>query len=162
MTEMTRSICYPTPNEDHAQAARKRVSVSFEGQGRTHPEHAAAADINHIVNRWRRTGEIEHVAHGEPFFLTGEEPASLQEALDTVALAEERFLELPSSVRNLCDNDPVVFLEMFQDQEGRQALEDAGLVTGLPKPKETAIDDDGTGPADEGNEGNDGGDTPGA
>lgn len=96
---------------------RQRVSLEFDPkEGRTKSSFKDECDINNIVNRFKRTGQLPP-GRGEPQFSDVSDVPSFMDALHRVAVAEEAFASLPATVRRECDNDPAVFLERLRDPE---------------------------------------------
>lgn len=107
------------------------VRISFDREtGRTKQAHKDECDINNIVNHWRRTRQLSHLNQGKPWYGDFTNAIDYQEACDRIALAEQKFLELPAKVRKLCDNSPALLLEELESEEGRARLEEAGFVFG--------------------------------
>ena len=98
--------------ESYSQAVPPpQVKVSFEGDpGKTKQEFAEECNINTIMNRYMKTGQIDHVRkHGGSYGdVTSQD---FQECMDIVIDAQNMFADLPSGVRNLCENDPAKFLD---------------------------------------------------
>lgn len=74
-------------------------------------------DVNYIMNRWLKTGVLDHVKQHAPVY--GDlENFDLQESLNKVIKAEEAFMALPSKIRKLCGNDPQNFVDwMLSDRD---------------------------------------------
>jgi len=107
---------------------RLRLSKTFSTQGRTHQEFKEQCDINTIVRRWRNTGELPHLNTAKPWYGDFTAASDYQDARNRIDAAESAFMELPSSVRSACDNDPAKLIELaYGDPSGRKTLEDAGL-----------------------------------
>lgn len=122
-------------------ASRARPVITFDAaEGRTHQEQAAECDINRIVKRWRQTRQVVHVNTGKPFygdFTNGTDFASVMERCHE---AQQGFDDLPAEVRDACNNDPGIFLDMIQDPDALEELQELGLI---------AVDqDDGREPGD--------------
>lgn len=47
--------------EFNKQGTRIRVPIDVSGESRTHQSHKASVDINHIVARYQRTGDLPPV-----------------------------------------------------------------------------------------------------
>lgn len=106
----------------------KRRATYYKEPNRISLEEAKAADANVIMAQYRRNGTLPVVHNRIPLYGDFTGPQDLHTALERSQEALERFQELPASVRLSCDNDPVRFLEMFDDPDERVMLEDAGLV----------------------------------
>lgn len=115
----------PTPQPD-----RVRHALYLDRSGGANPADAAGADINQIIAVYRKTGTLPNVALSNPLYGDFTFPDDIHSMREAVSQAEDRFDRLPSSVRSLCDNDWVQFLDRFNDPEGRASLEAAGLQIG--------------------------------
>lgn len=113
----------------------KRVRLSFKGRvKRTKDSFREQCDINHIMARYLRSGNVDHLAkHGGQF---GFAPAlDFQTAMQQVRAAEEKFLDLPSAIRKRFGNDPAAFLEFAQNPKNLDALREMGLAKPKAKPE---------------------------
>ena len=118
-----------TPNE------RRQTPVRVANNPRDISlEDAKASDANVLMAQYRKNGTLPAVKMHQPLEGDFTGPRDLQTAIEQVQIAEDRFAELPADVRTAADNDPVKFLEMFEDESQRALLESAGLIT--PKPEE--------------------------
>ena len=90
-------------------------------------EEARQADGNVLLAQYRKHGTLPTVTTHNPLYGDFTGPGDLQAQIERVQDAHERFREFPASVRTAADNDPVRFLEMFDDPEQRAMLQDAGL-----------------------------------
>ncbi len=107
---------------------RKSSSISFKGaKALTTQDYKNTCDINLIVKQWLDTGEIKHLAKGQPMYGDFSEATDYQDAVTRVQNADDRFMELPAEVRALCGNDPAVFLDLVSDPDGLDQLIESGL-----------------------------------
>lgn len=105
----------------------ERVRHRAAGRLMTKQSDALASDVNAIVKR--------HIAHGVPLPVSGREPRygdfssamSAHESLNRVFELQDQFMELPASVRDVCGNSPVRFLELSETPEGMDRLVKAGM-----------------------------------
>lgn len=109
-----------------------RVQVDCSKDGVTKQEFQKDCDINRIMAKYQKTGVINHLSKwGEQY---GEVPATdLMEAYLISERAGEMFRELPSSLRNKFEGDPVKFLQFVQDPENVGELGELGLLRGEPR-----------------------------
>jgi phage internal scaffolding protein len=106
----------------------KKPLVKNTQDSLTQQSDAANADINVIIKKYQRTGALEHQAKYEGRY-DDIMPTDLQIAMETVDKATVMFNDLPSDVRELCEHDPVKFLEWVQDPQTEQQLLDIGLAS---------------------------------
>lgn len=86
-------------------------------------------DVNKIVDRYVKTGILEHQSVIEPHYGdVSELPQDLMAAYDAVGRAEAAFADLPSEVRKSLDNDPARLQDWLVNPENRAAAEKYGLL----------------------------------
>ena len=95
------------------------AGISFEADKKlTKDSFKDDCDINRIVDRYARTGELPRTnpiqaQYGDVSNL----PESYLEAVNLVTQAEQTFGALPAAVRAECGNSPALFLERIKDPE---------------------------------------------
>lgn len=84
-------------------------------------------DINTLMERYQRSGVIEHVNRfgGRYGDFTGVQ--DYQASVNQVLEAQEAFMTLPSSVRKRFDNDPGVFLDFVMEPSNLDEMVSLGL-----------------------------------
>lgn len=85
-------------------------------------------DINNILKQYKRTGILTHVNPAQPEYIDLPSDVELQTSMNVVNAAANAFADMPSSVRDMFDNDPVKFLAGIHDPSKRKELEAAGLI----------------------------------
>lgn len=110
-----------------------RVSFKTTGPSLTHQSMTDECDINQIMQRWQKTGIIEHrnTYEGQYADFTNT-PADYHESMNAVLKADEMFGTLPSSVRRRFHNDPGNFLEFVADPNNSDELIKMGLAKAVP------------------------------
>lgn len=88
----------------------KPVLDCSDDPGETQQHHKDSCDINYIVDRFTRTGVIDHLAAYGPRYGDFNGPDYLGAQL-IVKQAEEAFQALPARVRARFDQDPVKFMD---------------------------------------------------
>ena len=106
----------------------RRVGHPTGGEALTNQSDAAGTDINVIVAQYKKNGTMPNVYVGDPLWGDFTAPDDLQSCYERWQGAVDKFNELPASVRNASNNDPVTFLRMFDDPDQRALLEGAGLI----------------------------------
>lgn len=92
----------------------------------TRQEHKEECDINSILAKYERTGELP--PGRQPRYVHCD-ALTFQESLAIVQRAEDAFNELPARIRDQYGNDPVRFLEAFEKRDPK--LIEAALENGL-------------------------------
>lgn len=123
------------------------VKVVFNTSGKCHvrQEFSRECDINRIMEKWQRTGVIEHrnTFQGQYGDFTAA-PADYSEAMNSVLAAQEMFMTLPSTVRKRFGNDPGEFLSFVQDKANAEELVKLGLATAPEKAAEALVETSAT------------------
>ena len=111
-------------------------AVAFESTESTltQQQFKDEADINNLVDRFLRTGEIPPVDARAMYGDFVDAPQSYQEALDAVFAAQEGFNALPSKVRQRFNNDPLELLSFLADPANAKEAIDLGLME-KPEPE---------------------------
>ena len=125
-----------------ASPSRKRVSIDFSSAtGRTRQAHKTECDINHILERFRKTGAIEHANnHAGTYGFAPSE--SFTEAMNLVTRAQNMFNELPADIRKKFGNSPENFLDFAQDPDNHEEMAELGLIPQEIRPVTVAHEPD--------------------
>lgn len=103
-------------------------TVCTAEEGKTRQEDAASADVNKVLERAMR-GAVELPGPiTEQVFADVSQVTDFRDAMDRVTRANEAFRQLPATVRREFDNDPALFLDAFQSEEGVRKLDELGVV----------------------------------
>lgn len=94
---------------------------------RTKQSFKAECDINNILARFKRDGQIAHINRNAGRYLDLTRVGDFRESLERVSEATEFFMGLSASTRAQFDNDPAAFLD-FMNTASLEELEEAGLV----------------------------------
>lgn len=110
-----------------AYSPKTRVQLFTPEPSRTKQAFKAECDINTIIARYLRTGQIDLAQRLEPRYgdCTGLE---FQAAMLTVKQAQTLFAELPSAIRSRFRNEPGEFLNFVQDEKNREEAQKLGLL----------------------------------
>lgn len=94
---------------------KKRVYTVNEEPSKTDQSFQTECDVNHIVQKYLKTGRINHLARMQGQFADVSEIPDLLEAIKTVTSAQQTFDELPAELRRKFGNSPVNMVEYLQD-----------------------------------------------
>jgi len=108
---------YNTARQLTPVGTESRAKQSFKDQ----------CDINIIVRAHASGHEVTHLNPNTPQYGDFSAATDLQDQLNGVMAAQAEFDALPSAVRAAAENNPVRFLEMCADIDGRNILVEAGL-----------------------------------
>jgi len=90
-------------------------------------EFAEECDINVIMSRYEKTGQLP-VNGAEPIYMDAlNVPSDFREAMDQMIEAEKAFMMLPARVRREFENDPRAFVDFASDPENVEQLRQWGL-----------------------------------
>lgn len=116
ISEMVFRTCYDNK--------RERVQTCFmEDEGCTHQEQKDDCDINNILEKYRRTGVVNHLnKYGEQY---GDfTQIDYQTAQNQVATVNSMFADLPAQERARFNNEPQQFLEFIAQQSNIDDMSD--------------------------------------
>lgn len=92
------------------------------------------ADINKIVARFEKSAGAVRLNAREPFYGDVSELGDLADSIAKVKKAEDLFMTYNANVRERFDNDPVKFVEFFENPDNTQDAIDLGLAVARPIP----------------------------
>lgn len=92
------------------------------------------ADINKVIARFQKSGQVAPVLRGEPFYGDVSEFGDLAESYMKIQDAERLFMGFPAEVRERFENDPVQLVDFLADEGNRKEAEELGLIAVPPKP----------------------------
>lgn len=122
---MAASFPFKRPFDKHDS---ERYALVNTEPSLTHQCFQDECDINTILDRWQKTGVLEHENkfHGQygDFISAQDYHASLNAVLE----ADEAFSTLPSSIRARFENDPAAFLDFVNNPSNRDEMIQMGLL----------------------------------
>lgn len=117
---------------------RVRVQTVMHGkQGRTQQQFKQDCDVNIIMDRIRKTGQMPAFQSKTGRYADISEYPDYQTALQTVINANTAFMELPSKLRRRFDNNPDKLIKFLADKNNDKEAIELGLVN---KPAEVPLD----------------------
>ncbi len=114
-----------TQTPKNAYSPRNSV-VSPCGDGAAQQQFAEDCDVNKIMQRFQKTGAIDHVAKHQPEYGFAS-PMQYHDSMNLLTKADSMFNELPSNIRNEFNNNPQAFLEFVQDPKNADRAKELGI-----------------------------------
>lgn len=96
----------PAPKVDFIQEDTKSLTVQSEEE---------ACNVNKIMEKFERTGQITHVVNTQPYYQDNTQILSYENALQLMTTAQDDFMALPSEVRTYFGHDPKNFVKTILD-----------------------------------------------
>ncbi len=124
---MTQQFKIPyTPHE--------RQHPKIDPKSMTHQSMAPECDINTIMQKYERTGVLEHRNNYEGQYGDfADGPLDYHESMNSVIAADEMFQTLPARIRRRFHNDAGAFIDYATNPENQDELIELGLATRLPE-----------------------------
>jgi len=110
------------------------------GEARTKQSMRDEVDINRIVGRARRVQAVTHLARGVPSYMDVSDVGDYKGALDMIRSMDAYFERLPAKLRAEFRNDPALFLDEMETDDGRAKLERAGIIPARVVPVVPVLD----------------------
>lgn len=106
----------------------KKVSIDFSKEiSRTKQSFKDEADINNIVAKYNKTGQLPSLISQNPKYGDFTSDVSYQESLNTVMFANEQFNALSAKVKLRFNNDPMELLKFVSDAKNKDEMYELGL-----------------------------------
>lgn len=106
------------------------------GESRTKQSAEPESNINNIMARYKKTGELTHVAESLGEYRDVSGLPDLEQAMNIVADAQSMFMELPPHIRKRVGHDVGNFLPFLDDPANKDECIALGLISG-PTARET-------------------------
>lgn len=128
---------------------KTHTGLSFEGPGRTIQSAKEECDVNTIMAKYMKTGQLPDMIKKNPQYGDFSDAVDYQTAVNTVLFADEQFGALPAKVRSRFENDPAAFLEFATNPANLPEMQKMGLApVPRPAPKAPESDSDGKTPSE--------------
>lgn len=111
--------------DDHSIAS-DATGLECKDKSLTQQHQAEETDINVIVNRYMKTGELPNRTR-PPMQGDFTEAPDMQAAMDLVVKARVAFMEQPAAIRARFNNDPVQFVDFCSNEANRDELRKMGM-----------------------------------
>lgn len=100
------------------------------GPGRTKQEFVKECDINHIMKRFKITGQLPGTVQAlQPVFMDVSQIGSFADVQERIHRGEAAFMELSPEVRFRFSNQPSRLIEFLQDSRNRAEAVALGLIS---------------------------------
>ena len=111
------------------QHTHDRVQLHFpEGEGRTKQSFKDECDVNQIMKRWQKTGEMNHLNNFSPTYGDFTNADDYLSATLKCKQAESDFDALSANIRNRMGNNPANLLAFMADPANLEEAVSLGLV----------------------------------
>lgn len=116
----------------YSEQVRSQVDFTHD-VGHTIQEQYKDTIIENIIEKFNRTGVLDHVSKYEPQFV---EVATFdyQENMNKVLEVQKMFQSLPAKERAMFDNDPQKYLDYLSVEANREDIKD-GVIDNIPEKK---------------------------
>lgn len=105
----------------------KRVSKTCGG-GKTHQSFKDECDINVLMSKYERTGQLPEMIKKNPVYGDFSNPVDFQHAQNMVIKVNQQFNALDARVRERFANEPQKFLEWVSDPKNADEMASLGLM----------------------------------
>ncbi len=106
---------------------RTRHPLVCEPPGRTKQSMSQECDVNYIMNKWKRTGEMPPDQVRPPTYGDFSNVGDYMQAQNAIIEADQAFEALPSWVRERFQNSPHELLEFLADPNNQDEAVELGL-----------------------------------
>ncbi|WVR22147.1 MAG: internal scaffolding protein [Malazfec virus 6] len=106
-----------------------RVQSFSESPSKTDQSFKKDCDVNTIMARFMKTGQISHLAKGTAAYHDVSDVPDLDEALTIVAKAQSTFDALPANIRRRFGNSPTEMTTFLMDPKNAQEAFELGLLS---------------------------------
>lgn len=110
----------------------KKVRTINNEPSLTQQHHKQECDVNYIVKKYQKTGQITHIARDQGVYADLTKSKDFSDAMNTVVKAKEAFMTLPSDVRKRFGHNPQELISFLQDEKNLDEAIKLGLVKSKP------------------------------
>lgn len=119
----------------------KRVATKNTEPSKTDQQYKQDCDVNHIIRKFSKTGQISHLAKAQGQYADVAEIPDLLGALGQVTQAQQSFDLLPAELRKKFSNSPVEMYNWLQNPQNDKEAVRLGLkeVRNAPSQASTSV-----------------------
>lgn len=110
-------------------------SIHFTDKSRTKQAMKQDCDINKIMKQHASTGLTTHLNSQSPLYGDFSNIPDYQSAMNTVILAQDMFINLPSDIRAKFHNDPNELIKFMDNPENHAEAIELGIKKKLDTPE---------------------------
>lgn len=114
--------------DSHAGPQGPRVQLTCNSTARTQQHMRDECDVNQIMKKWRRTGELTHLNPTTGVYGNFASGGDYLEAINQIEEANEQFGRLDAEVRSRFNNNPNELLEFVMDDANREEAMTIGII----------------------------------
>lgn len=113
-----------------SKQAKAQIRVAYDrgGPSLTDQSQGPLVDVNNIMNRYMKTGQLTHLRQQQGMFEDVSQISGLHEAFEAVEFAKDAFSALPAKLRERLGNDPTKLVGFMSDPKNKDLLIEYGLV----------------------------------
>lgn len=108
--------------------AQRRELYDVGGPSLTDQSQAKLTDVNVIMDRYTKTGQLTHLRQQQGIFEDVSQIQGLHEAFEAVEFAKDSFNSLPAKIRAHLGNDPTKLVGFMTDPKNQDVLMEYGLI----------------------------------
>lgn len=105
----------------------KRVYTVNDEPSMTDKSQQQSTDVNYIMDKYKKTGQITHLAKVQGNFADLSEITDLHSSMNLVTKAQETFNALPSYLRKRFGNSPIEMVNFLNNPQNDQEAIKLGL-----------------------------------
>lgn len=105
----------------------RRIATENTEPTKTDQSFRKDCDVNTIISKFKKTGQITHLARNQGVYADLSTVTDLLSSLNQVKQAEEAFMTIPSELRYRLNNSPAEFVEWINDPKNNEEAIKYGL-----------------------------------
>lgn len=111
----------------HTPRRIRRVATENTESSMTDQSFKKDCDVNTVIARFKKTGQITHLARTQGVYADLSETKDLLSSIMEVQRANDAFMTLPSQLRAKLNNSPADFIEWINDPKNDEEAIKYGL-----------------------------------
>lgn len=99
-----------------------------EGESRTQQQFKKECDVNHILEKYKKTNMITHVNKSQGVYGNFADSTDYMTSLHKIQEANDSFMALSSTIRSKFENDPAKLIDYLKDPKNREEAQKLGML----------------------------------